>query len=512
MKSPVRRTIVQRSKSATMAGLLSASLLLTPVVVAQESTPPSSTPAASTPVASPEAAPTVAEPTVTNLMTAQVTELPQAPFTVRMLRITLEPGAVTPMHTHHGPEVDMVESGELTIRSLGEAPVTRADGTAEVSSGENVLLGVNDMVYFPAEVGMYFENTSDQPAVLLSAVVIPVGPDFVNERITWVDGEPDLEGVSYQKLGDGLVQDQPQQAAEWTIQSVELPAGVSVPAAAGIAMVTPIQGNYSFTIDAGMVQVTRAESNMLQPNAVLDTSFSLTDGDAAFFPNGVTATDRTDEQQPLTLLVMNIAPVEGVAATPAELTFNAGDGTIAGGNGEAGAGTTVTTNSDNVNMRADASVNADVVDQIGLGVEMEVLDGPVEADDYVWYQVRVTTEGGSEGWMVAEFIDGVGAAAETPETIGDGTSGDDAADEAVSGTPAAVGEFTVGSTVVTNDENVRLRPATNTDEEALDALPSGTELTVTGEPVEAGDFTWLPVETADGLAGFVVIDFVDLAP
>ncbi|MGD6241006.1 hypothetical protein QUV48_22455, partial [Xanthomonas citri pv. citri] len=135
-----------------------------------------------------------------------------------------------------------------------------------------------------------------------------VGPDFVNERITWLDGNPNLEGVSYQKLGDGLVQDQEQTAAEWTIDRVELPAGAPIPAATGISMITPEQGNYSFTIDAGMVQVTRAESNMLQPNAVLDSTFSLTDGDAAFFPNGVTATGRANEQQPLTLLVMNIAP------------------------------------------------------------------------------------------------------------------------------------------------------------------------------------------------------------
>ncbi len=501
-----RSSVLRRSKSSFLAGALAASLLLVPVGYSQESTPAASTPTASTPVASPAAA-VVAEPTITTLISAEVAELPQAPFTVRMLRITLQPGATTPMHTHHGPEVDLVESGEVTIRSLGEAPVNRADGTEEVSTGEDVVLTAGDNIYFPAEVGMYFENASEEPVVMLSAVAIPVGPDYVNERITWVDGEPDLEGVSYQKLGDGLVQEQSQQAAEWTISSVELPAGVDVPAVPGIGMISPVQGNYSFTIDAGMVQVTRAESNMLQPNAVLDTSFSLADGDAAFFPNGVTATTRTNEQQPVTLLVMNLEPVDGVTSTPAELTYNAGDGTVAGGGSESATGKVVTTNTDSVNMRAEASVNADVVDQLGQDVELEVIGGPVEADDYVWYQVRVTEEGGSEGWVAGEFLDGIDAAAPTPEATGDGTSGD----EATTATPAA-GEFAVGSTVVTNDESVRLRPATNTDEEALDALPAGTELTVTGEPVEAGDFTWLPVETADGVAGYVVIDFVDPAP
>lgn len=500
MRPAIRSTIRTRGKYAALSGLLGASLLLSPLSYAQESTPP-----ASTPVASPAASPVAAQATITNLVSAQIEQLPQAPFTVRMLRITLQPGAVTPMHSHHGPEVDMVESGEVTIRSQGDAPVLRADGTEEVSTGEDVLLAEGDSVHFPAEVGMYFENTSDEPAVMLSAVVIPVGPDFVNERITWLDGEPNLEGVSYQKLGDGLVQDQEQTAAEWTIDRVELPAGVPLPAVSGISMITPVQGNYSFTIDAGMVQVTRAESNMLQPNAVLDSTFSLTDGDAAFFPNGVTATGRANEQQPLTLLVMNIEPEGGLTSEPADITFSAGDGTVAGGNTEAATGQTVTTNTDGVNMRAEASVNADVVDQLSAGVELEVLGGPVEADDYVWYQVRVSGEGGSEGWVVADFLDGLTASAE--DTAGDGTSADQVA------TPgAAAGEFKVGSTVVTNDDNVRLRPEPTTEGEPLNALPAGTELTVTGEPVEAEDFTWLPVETADGVSGYIVVDFVEAAP
>ncbi len=502
--TPSRRsTVLTRGKYAVLSGLLGAGLLLSPVALAQESTPP-----AGTPVASPQVA-EAAQATVTNLITAQIDEIPEAPFTVRMLRITLQPGAITSMHSHHGPEVDLVESGEVIIRSQGDAPVVRADGTEEVSSGEDVVLGVGDSVHFPAEVGMYFENASDEPVVMLSAVVIPVGPDYVNERITWLEGEPNLEGVSYQKLGDGLVQEQPQTAAEWTIDLVELPPAVPMPAVTGISMITPIQGNFSFTIDAGMVQVTRAESNMLQPNAVLDTTFSLADADAAFFPSGVSATGRANEQQPLTLLIMNIEPEDGVVAEPAEITFSAGDGTVAGSGSEATVGQVVTTNTGDVNMRAEPNVNADVVDQLAAGIELEVLGGPEEADDYVWYQVRVV-DGGSEGWVVADFLDGI----DTPvaDDAGDGTSGDESGDETTPSSTPQAGEFAVGSTVVTNDENVRLRPEPSAEGEPLNALPQGTVLTVTGEPVEGGDFTWIPVETEDGVAGYIAIDFLEGAP
>lgn len=491
-------TLFHRSKSAVLASILGASLLVSPVAYAQDATPP-----VGTPQASPEAV-VVQETEITNLMSAQIDQLPEAPFTVRVLRITLQPGAITPMHSHHGPEMDMVETGEVTIRSLGDAPVTRADGTEEMSTGEEVTLNPGDMVHFPAEVGQFFENSGDEPATMLSSVIIPVGPDYVNERITWIDGEPSLEGVSYQKLGDGLVQEMPQQSAEWVINSVVLPAGEEMPALQGVSMITPVEGNLSFSIDAGQVQITRADSNMLQPNSVLGTTVSLGNADAAFFPNGVTATARDAETNPLSLLMMDVVLADGAPNEPAVLTFNEGDGTVAGVPAEPEGPILVTTNSGSVNLRSEPSVNGDIVDQLDEGIELEVLDGPVDADDYVWYQVRVTAEGGSEGWMVADFLDGLDAISDAPTTEDDVDAGEATADSDL--------EFPVDSSVVTTEESVRLRPEPSTEVEAIEALPLGDVLTVTGEPVDDGEYIWLPVETSVGLTGYVVIDFVEAAP
>lgn len=500
-----KSTLFQRGKSALLAGIIGASMLIAPVAQAQDATPP-----AGTPVASPEAS-VVQEPTITNLMTAQVDELPPAPFTVRMLRITLQPGAITPMHTHHGPEIDMIESGEITIRSLGDAPVTRADGTEEMSTGDEMTLTEGDMVHFPAEVGQFFENTGDEPAVMLSSVIIPVGPDYVNERITWIDGEPNLEGVSYLKLGDGLVQNMPEQSGEWVVNSVELPAGAEMPALQGISMITPEEGNLSFSIDAGQVQITRADSNMLQPNAVLGTSVSLGNADAAFFPNGVTATARDGEAGPLSLLMMDVVLTDGAPEEPAAITFNEGDGTIAGESPEPDSPQIVTTNTDSVNMRAEPSVDGEVVDQINAGIELEVLDGPVDAEEYVWYQVRVNAEGGSEGWMAVDFLDGFDAVDE-PATEDDADTGETDVEDTATPEATGDGEFPVGSTVVTTEEGVRLRPEPTTDSEAVDALPVDSQLTVIGEQVEDGDFIWIQVEREDGLEGWVVTDFLEAVP
>lgn len=457
------------------------------------------TPTTATPAASPAATPTSQTATISNLMRADIEQLPPAPFTVRLLRITLQPDAITPMHSHHGPEIDLIESGEVTIRSQGDAPVTRADGKEEVSTGTSLLLKPGDSVHFPAEIGMFFENTGSEPAVMLSAVVIPVGPDYVNERITWLEGEPSLDGVSYQKLGDGLVQELEQQAASWTVDTVTLPSAVEMPALKGVSMITPVSGNLSFKIEAGQVQVTRAESNMLQPNAVLGTSFSLGDGDAAFFPNGVEATARNDEADELVLLSMDIVPETPGTASAAILKFSEGDGTIAGLKPVDVIGTIVTTNIDGVNMREEPSVDADVVDQFDEGITFKVTEGPTDADDYTWYRVRVEEEDGLEGWIVADFLDGL------PEKTSTKSSGGD-------GTETSTAGFKKGDTVVTSEESVRLRPEPNTGSEAIDALDLGTELTVTGETVKADEYTWLPVSTADGLEGYVVVEFVTAQP
>lgn len=501
---PMTNSRLSRRHFAALAAAVGATSLSTSLY-AQESTPePQATPSAS-PVAATEA-------TVQTLISADVDMLPPAPYTVRLLRINMDAGTINPFHTHHGPEISVIESGEMKVASQGTAFVTRADGTAEELTDAETTLATGDTIHFPAEVAMYYENATDAPNTMLNAVAIPVGSDYANERITYLDGRPDLTGLTYQKLGDGLVQSMEQQAATWTVDRIDLPPAVEVPAVTGVGMITPLQGNFSFTIDAGGVQVTRHDSNMLQPNAVIGSGFSLTDGDAAFFPNGLTATGRPEEQQPLSYLAMNIEPANGVPEGPATITFTAGDGTVAHGAPVDVTGRIVTTNSDGVNMRAEASVNADVVDQIDQGIEMEVLGGPVEADDYVWYEVRVTAEGGSQGWMVSEFLDGLDDEQQT-SSEDDGTSGETEGDDAetpeAAGTPAATGDFAVGSTVVTIEEGVRIRPAATTEGEPIDALPMGTELTVVSGPVDADDFTWIEVETPQGWTGWVVTDFVE---
>lgn len=512
------KPFLRASRTAILAALLSAGVVLAPAVSAQEATPPT-TPSA-TPVATTEAE-------VTTLMQEDFEEFPRASMTMRLLRITLEPGAGTPMHTHPGPEFDLVESGELTLVTDGEAPVTRATGEEEISSAEPLVIGEGDYVVYPAGTGMSYVNESDAPVVLLSAVILPVGSEFP-ESITYTDGQPtsqDFDGVSFVVLGDGLLQNSPSGASTISVNSAVLPPGVDLPASDGVAMYSHVEGNFSFIVESGSVQVSRSELEALQPNAVIGEEFILEEGDAAFFPSGVTETSRENETGSLEILSLIMDFEEPLPGEPAVLTFTSGSGATGDATGGPDAvdveqeptdgeatGAIVTTNVADVNLRAEPSTTANVIDQLGAGVELEVIGGPEEAEDFVWYQVRVTAPGGNEGWIVGDFLDGLDA------IQGDGTEAGADPEEAPADDATAVAdaadttEFAVGEIVATTEDNVRVRAEGNLGGDIVDTFPAGTEFEVTGEAVVADEFTWYPVTQVENpdVTGWVTADF--LAP
>ena len=62
---------------------------------------------------------------------------------------------------------------------------------------------------------------------------------------------------------------------------------------------------------------------------------------------------------------------------------------------------------------------------------MQVIGGPEEADDFIWWQVRLP--GGAEGWVAGQFIEPAAAPGSVPPTA-------EATTEGTPGTPEATGE------------------------------------------------------------------------
>jgi quercetin dioxygenase-like cupin family protein/uncharacterized protein YgiM (DUF1202 family) len=494
---------------AVVAALAVLMLAIAPATHAQESTPEA--PAAASPAATPAAA---TDQLGEVLIDYDVAEMPNAPMTVRLLRITLDPGASVPMHTHPGLEFDYVESGTLTTRSDGTSVISVDGQQSETSEPQTLTEG--DWVHYPSGVGMNLANEGDEPLVLLSAVILSVGAD-TQSTITYTEGDPtdaDFEGVSFVVLGDGLIQQFPEGGATVIVDELTVAAGQPVPGYDGVAMLSKASGTFAFAAGEGLVQVTRTATPQLQPNAIPGQEFTLADNDAAFFPAGYEAIERPDSTGDLTLTRLLIQPEGELAEAPASVTaIQAAETATEQPTGDGlGIGAIVAITEDGVNVRSEATTDSDIVDSFPAGPQFEIIGGPVEGESYTWYEVRgVGDLSDVEGWLVTDFMDVI-EPAPGGAGAGEGTGGASAATPAAAGTPAAEGEFAVGDTVTTTVENLRIRQEPSTEGEAINTLPLGSELEITGGPREAEDYTWYEVKVVStGATGWVASDFLEAA-
>ncbi len=138
------------------------------------------------------------------------------PLSLLLLRITLEPGAVSPLHTHPGLEFGVVESGSLAVRVGGRAVLRPADAAADQESDvlplrEEVILGPGDRIAYAPGTPLTFRNPGSERTTLLAATVLPAGPDAPPAAV-YAAGPPSAEevaGVRSQILGEAIVPSAP---------------------------------------------------------------------------------------------------------------------------------------------------------------------------------------------------------------------------------------------------------------------------------------------------------------
>jgi uncharacterized protein YgiM (DUF1202 family) len=175
-----------------------------------------------------------------------------------------------------------------------------------------------------------------------------------------------------------------------------------------------------------------------------------------------------------------------LAAAESDATESDVSGDLAIGGGEAAGsslsiGSVAVVTDDNVNLRAEPSLEAEVLLTLDTGTTATVLDGPVDAEGYVWYQLGVA---GAAGWTAGDFL--------APATPDDGSS------------------FAAGDTVAINDDDVNLRAATGLDAEILNTLSAGTTATVLDGPVETDGYAWYLLDV-NGVSGWVASEFLSAA-
>lgn len=68
------------------------------------------------------------------------------------------------------------------------------------------------------------------------------------------------------------------------------------------------------------------------------------------------------------------------------------------------------------------------------------------------------------------------------------------------------------TTATVTDDGVNVRSEPSTAGTAITAANAGDVVNITGETVEADGYTWYPVQLEDGTEGFIVQDFLEVAP
>jgi quercetin dioxygenase-like cupin family protein len=366
--------------------------------------------------------------------------LPIAPAFVRLLRINLEPGAGSPLHTHPGPEIARIESGTLAVRVNGKALLWRAttDGTpaaetagpAEAPTNEEFRMRRGDTLLYLPGTEMTFRNPGTRPTKILTVVVLPAGHQHP-PGITYIGGQPTADafkGVTPEILGDGIATTLPTGPALLTVERMKLGPGQAVPAFNGPVMISVSRGALDFTVVDGRVQVSRAANPGPQPEATPGTAFTLQQGDAAFFPLGMKEAPRSERDGEIVVLRLTIAPGEGEptptpaatgigeiaistpsapapTATSAPPATEEAEPTPTEQAGKFQVGDTVAVTEDGVNLRSEPSTSADIVTVLTAGQTLTITGSSVTADGYTWWPVQEVGDPSLTGYVAEDFLE-----------------------------------------------------------------------------------------------------------
>jgi len=131
-------------------------------------------------------------------------------------------------------------------------------------------------------------------------------------------------------------------------------------------------------------------------------------------------------------------------------------------------------NTDALNLRADASTSATVDAVLATGDDASVLDGPVSADGYDWYQVSTSS---GTGWVDGEYL----ATSVTVSTVTTSSTG-----------------LSIGSGYVVNTDALNLRTEATTSATVDAVMATGDAATVLDGPVSADGYDWYQVSTTYG--------------
>jgi uncharacterized protein YgiM (DUF1202 family) len=146
--------------------------------------------------------------------------------------------------------------------------------------------------------------------------------------------------------------------------------------------------------------------------------------------------------------------------------------------GNLSAGMTAQVTSDNLNVRPKASISASVRGQLFNGDTVSIVDGPVMADGYAWFEVK----GRWSGWTVDVWL-----------------------------APASASDITIGSSVRVFGGELNLRRGPSTSDGIVRVLPDGAIVEVLDGPERANGHQWYRVSSSRYGTGWAVAAWLERA-
>jgi len=141
-------------------------------------------------------------------------------------------------------------------------------------------------------------------------------------------------------------------------------------------------------------------------------------------------------------------------------------------------GDTVYVTSDTLNVRSGPGTGYSVIDMIVYGTNGLVIDGPVSADGYTWYEIEYVG-GTTAGWVAGEYLGYV-----------------------------STGGIVIGSTVYVTSESLNVRSGPGTSYAIESTISYGTEGYVIDGPVSANGYTWYQIEYLGGYVGWAAGEYL----
>lgn len=155
--------------------------------------------------------------------------------------------------------------------------------------------------------------------------------------------------------------------------------------------------------------------------------------------------------------------------------------TLASTGGGFAVGDIVAVNSGPLNVRSGPGTGYAVVDSLATGDQGVVLDGPVNADGYTWYEVNYSY-GGYSGWVAGEFLSYAGG-----------------------------GGIGIGDNVTVTTNNLNVRSGPGTSYAVIDSLNTGDQGVVLDGPSSANGYTWYEINYSfGGYSGWVAGEYLVL--